>query len=431
MFSELQTLAEGLAEQLGRTVAIDDPTLALLVHTAQLGPVDRYRTESIMRRRAGAEAEAMSAQVGIAEATHAVRVPPRPDLGMLGRICVPIRSHGLLLGYLWLLEHDEPIEDAAITQAEEAAVTAGLIMYRDRLLDDLRRAEERERLRDLLSDDAKVRAHATETLSQQDAFGTRTSFIAFVAQVTSPEPIPELPLILEPAVHQVVRRLPPSSCLYLTRADHALLVAARGPGALTESDLARIGGLLRAACADVVAMRGEVTVGRGGTIHTLCDVPVSYRQARAAIRVAELVSGPTEVADWRALGIYGLLAELPLGELPPDAIPEPVRRLFEVDTSGQLVETLEAYLDHIGDVRAVIEKLHVHRTTLYYRLGRIGQLTGLDLADGQQRLAVHLGIKIAHLTGQHPGSRTATAVRARTSSSRRESDEPPAIRPPD
>ena len=43
------------------------------------------------------------------------------------------------------------------------------------------------------------------------------------------------------------------------------------------------------------------------------------------------------------------------------------------------------------------EALRVHRQTLYYRLSRIGALTGLDLADGQDRLLLHASLKAARL----------------------------------
>ena len=41
--------------------------------------------------------------------------------------------------------------------------------------------------------------------------------------------------------------------------------------------------------------------------------------------------------------------------------------------------------------------LRVHRQTLYYRLARIAELTGLDLADGEARLLLHASLKAARL----------------------------------
>ncbi|WP_262380136.1 PucR family transcriptional regulator [Nonomuraea sp. PA05] len=62
--------------------------------------------------------------------------------------------------------------------------------------------------------------------------------------------------------------------------------------------------------------------------------------------------------------------------------------------------TLEAFLDNAGDVQLTAEQMFVHRTTLYYRLQRIEELTGVQLASGEDRLAFHLGLKVARLLGR-------------------------------
>jgi DNA-binding PucR family transcriptional regulator len=46
--------------------------------------------------------------------------------------------------------------------------------------------------------------------------------------------------------------------------------------------------------------------------------------------------------------------------------------------------------------------LCIHRQTLYYRLGRIEAIPGLDLADGGDRLLVHLGVRAARLHAPLP-----------------------------
>ncbi|MEU7748142.1 helix-turn-helix domain-containing protein [Nonomuraea angiospora] len=39
----------------------------------------------------------------------------------------------------------------------------------------------------------------------------------------------------------------------------------------------------------------------------------------------------------------------------------------------------------------------MHRASIYPRLRRIEQVTSVDLADGEQRLALHPGIKVARM----------------------------------
>ena len=55
------------------------------------------------------------------------------------------------------------------------------------------------------------------------------------------------------------------------------------------------------------------------------------------------------------------------------------------------------WLDRAGSPQRAAAALCIHRQTLYYRLGRIAELTGLDLADGADRLLLHLGVRAARL----------------------------------
>ena len=76
-------------------------------------------------------------------------------------------------------------------------------------------------------------------------------------------------------------------------------------------------------------------------------------------------------------------------------------RLLATPGSQVLLTTLERYLDQAGNAHATAARLRLHRTTLYYRLQRIEELAGTDLKDGDERLCLHLGLKLARLTGQH------------------------------
>jgi DNA-binding PucR family transcriptional regulator len=64
-----------------------------------------------------------------------------------------------------------------------------------------------------------------------------------------------------------------------------------------------------------------------------------------------------------------------------------------------LVATLERYLDFAGDTRKTAGSLYLHRTSLYQRLRRVERLAGVDLANGDDRLALHLSLKLARLQG--------------------------------
>ena len=48
-----------------------------------------------------------------------------------------------------------------------------------------------------------------------------------------------------------------------------------------------------------------------------------------------------------------------------------------------LIHTLDVYLALGGDARKTAETLHLHRSTLYYRLDKITEAVGGDLGDGR------------------------------------------------
>ncbi|CAM5364492.1 Transcriptional regulator OS=Streptomyces fumanus OX=67302 GN=GCM10018772_53760 PE=4 SV=1 [Streptomyces fumanus] len=123
----------------------------------------------------------------------------------------------------------------------------------------------------------------------------------------------------------------------------------------------------------------------------------AWREASAAARaaLAEPRFGP--VAQWASIGPYRLLTAL-----PPGAAHDPAVRSLLSPAHRELARTAEVYLDHAGQAGRTAAALGVHRQTLYYRLARVEQLTGLDLDDGEHRLLLHMTLK-AHRLGPGPG----------------------------
>jgi DNA-binding PucR family transcriptional regulator len=70
----------------------------------------------------------------------------------------------------------------------------------------------------------------------------------------------------------------------------------------------------------------------------------------------------------------------------------------DAERGGELVTSVLAHLDALGDVRAAAAALNVHPNTLRYRLRRARELSGIDLDDPRERLACHLQLL---LVGRH------------------------------
>jgi DNA-binding PucR family transcriptional regulator len=116
--------------------------------------------------------------------------------------------------------------------------------------------------------------------------------------------------------------------------------------------------------------------------------------------VAAAVPAVRPVARWAGLGVYRLLAALPDPDLAKLLLDAPVRRLLD---SPDLADTVRCYLDRAGNVAQTAAALHIHRQTLYSRLGKAEQLTGLSLESGHDRLRLHLGLIIVPLLNEQDG----------------------------
>jgi sugar diacid utilization regulator len=401
--TRLQEIADEAAQELQRQVAIDDRQMRLLAHTEHDAAVDGVRLASILKQELPAALFRWLDAHQIASARHPVRLPPNPDpaLAMDARVCAPIRYGDHLLGYLWLTDRDETLADAALERMEQFAAEAGVAMYRELLLRDLDRSRERELVRDILSDSDDVRAHAAQQLVELEIVERDGPAVVLVASTETTSGGEPLRTALDVALNRVRRQLAPRSALHLLRPDHVLLVVSLSEPSVRRHGVAALAGQVRdEVAASLEAPAGSIRVAIGSRVDGLAQTRESYEQALRAAKVAVLVGGRFgDVVSWEDLGIYRLLAELPLDAMSTRVIHPGLRELLARPQTHFLVHTLEAYLDRAGDAQVTSAALFVHRTTLYHRLRRVEEIGGFSLADGEERLELHLGLKVARLQG--------------------------------
>lgn len=407
---ELQAVIEALAERLHRAVAIDDPDIHLIAHTAHNEDVDSSRVESVMKLSVGAEITDYAYGFGIRTSTGPVRMPPRPDLGMFGRVCIPIRCQTILLGYLWLIDNDETLTEEELADSCNVAAQAGEILFRNRLLDDLKRQRERELLLDILHSESDARGPlSTDVLSAEGLDPTMHCRVVLVRVLADTEDLDrDGELAIEMTIRRFLEKLSRTRRLITARRGgwgYALIAFRQADD--PSADLVDLAGRIRADLLRSAQRPEDVFVGIGPAVTGVLQAPLSHRRAVGVIEVCRSVAGIPAVSTWEDLGVYKVLNELPLDELADVAIPEGLRRLIAISGDQWLFETLETYLDAAGNVQESARLLKIHRATLYYRLSKIEQVTGMSLADGGDRLDLHLGIRLAHLMGETPGSPSA------------------------
>ncbi|WP_223840115.1 PucR family transcriptional regulator [Saccharopolyspora pogona] len=142
-------------------------------------------------------------------------------------------------------------------------------------------------------------------------------------------------------------------------------------------------------------------LGVSDAVDELSQIVRAHRQAFVAARAALLVPSLGEVARWGRLGAYDILLRLPGDEMVRAARVPALEALEAADSQQVLVTTLTAFFDNACDIRRTASRLCIHRATLYHRLRRIEKITDHHFDNGDDRLTLHLGLKLRALAAAY------------------------------
>ncbi len=387
-----------LAIEVGHPVGLDDRRYRFLAYSPHRDHVDEVRLASILQRSPPAEVAEWLDSLGLADAETYAKVPPNRSLGMVARVCIPVRFRDLVLGYIWLAETSGSLTSRAITTSIECAAELGPILYQQRLLDDDVRERERSLLSDLLGA-PEARAPAAARLIDDGWMKSDQHFSVIVLLCSHPldHALPERDRVALMASMEGLRRSRADCRVAVIPESHsmAMILTSPKPGAGIE-----VGRDLLAAAITALPRQHPWTpyVGVSDAHEQLEDLRHAYRQASWAAELASRLPGAERVVNWGELGSYRIIAELAGSARPALAGPPPtLAALLESSEGEVLVDTLEQYLERAGDVNATANALFLHRSSVYQRLRRIEELTGADLHDGDRRLELHLAIKLLRL----------------------------------
>ncbi len=139
-------------------------------------------------------------------------------------------------------------------------------------------------------------------------------------------------------------------------------------------------------------------VGVSREVQGLAALRDAYREARDTLSVAYALGDFQRVTYYGDLKLYRLLMAVGTQDAAPllSFYTESLRPLVAHDArrGGDLVRTLRGFFAAHGNLARAAVDLDIHRNTLVYRLERISALTGLDLDDPDDRLILHLALKV-------------------------------------
>ena len=277
----------------------------------------------------------------------------------------------------------------------QAVIVVALELLRRRVADDT----ERRLAGDVLSAMVSGELAGTELARRLEPFGLRDRVGVLV--LTPPRSVRGL---VEGALSAALRDEAPGGLAAGTgRFSCALLPAGRGAG---DEELFELAERVRGR---VSREAGLALPGGAGRAVPAGDLRRTFHEARCALEAQELAGertdgeasgrdgsdGAAPLATYRDLGSFQLLLSLQDDEalrLFCDSILAPIED-GEGAYGGELMRSLEAFIECNGQWERAARQLFCHRHTLRYRIRRVEELTGRSLDSARDRIDFWLALR--------------------------------------
>lgn len=376
--TDLFALADSLAGAIGGAVTIEDRLSRVLAYSSLQQHADRARAETILGRQAPEPLRAAFAARGVIHhlesSDEPLFVPADPNHGFSGRMVVAVRAGRELLGAIWVT-CPQPLDGVRRRALTDGARTVALHLLRSRASADLERQVETELVIQLL----EGTADAATVVSKLGLPQAPMYVIAFRAHVANQER--HAPLLLS-----------------FDRATTGFGWSRPGRSAISGNTLYTVlsGGDIAAARAWITALQAalptQFTIVAGISAPAVAEnLPAARQEADECLALHETRrpgSPPPAYEDsWDDILLQRLRAAAQSGRAPARG---PVTELRRHDTrhGTHYIATLRAWLQTQGDPAEAGRQLGVHENTVRNRLRKMAELTTLDLADGDKRLAM-------------------------------------------
>ena len=378
----LKELAATLADLIGQSVSIETERFEALA-SANIAAFDEARRYTLREGRTDPRLvqalETRGVLAEIRETLRPVSIPQMADVGLeMERILAPIVVHGDIYGYMWIIAADRPLNDLDRLAIESGATIAALMLLYQEALQSAEASLKGGLLAQLIEGAGGRAAVLTD---QALRFGFDLT-APFALLVLDPDDRTSKKLV------QLYRRV-----TRLAGAVDGALVAGQFAGAVVV--LAAADGLPRL-LTRIQEGAGGLRIGVSAPARGAESVAVAYQQAAVTLHIARRLGMAARVVHIDDLGYLHTLYQAGPGALSQNPAVAGLRRLLD-EQGADFFRTLEAYLDAGGNGVQTAELLHIHRSTLNYRLQRIAEICAADLSDPAARINLQVALKLLRL----------------------------------
>ena len=387
----LQAMTDVICKLTGKIIVIQDKRLEVKAISApQNTDIDIAELEEILTHREELPAVLRNRKAAAkAHQSHWQQILPVKNLG---RLVSPIVSGDRARGYLSIIGPADGLDMLDTLTVEHGAAACALEMAKAKAVSEAKKALRGNFLEGLLAGTLppkeidRLSGRLDHDTSPPHAIMTFTWAEADAPSVRR----------LETTINWLLRNHSRPALLHIYGDQHACVFQALRPGEDMESAYQFARRLFEQI--DAEYPKTHLIAGISGPAETLDNWTHVYQEALQAMQLGKRLK-MHQMVDFESLGIYRLLGKLEDITAVQEFTNQVIGPLVKYDEQHRstLVQTIDEYFNHHGNISQTAEALFIHRNTLLYRLDRIQELTGHNLNQANMRLALHLSLKLWQL----------------------------------
>lgn len=388
-------LARKLAELVGHSISIETDRFEAIA-TENLNEVDEARRYTQLHGRTDPRLINALEQRGylpkIRASLRALHLPPMPDVGLeMERILAPVVVHGEIYGYMWIIADDHSISEIDMMAIEIGATIAALMTLYQESVQSAEASLKGNLLTQLIEGETSPRDTILTDQSLRYGVDLRSPYAMML--IDFDDAAASRSMRLYRGINQLIAAEGWAAVVGQFAGQFVILVQA------TE-DLPAVAKQVQEKA--IVSLNGQtpstLRIAVSGTHNGVESVRMAYSECRDTLDIARRLKMTRRISYFNQLGYLHALYQAGPASLHGNPMVPVLRKLLD-ETQADLLHTLEAYLDQGGNGVATAEALHIHRSTLNYRLDRIVQICDVSLQDPQTRMNLQVALKLMRLFG--------------------------------
>lgn len=389
-FNNLKDFVDEVSEVLNCPITVEDATHHLLAYSKHDEKTDSARISTIMGRRVPEHVINALWKNDIIptllSSKRPLKIEEIPEIGLGNRIAISIRKNEETLGFIWVLDQHQSLDEQDLDYLVEASKAAKNLLLKIQTNMYKKQQDQQEIFRMLLKGNFIEEQKAVMQFEQLEI--TPPSIFSII--------IFRFQSLIFDSFHKqliyVMETIQTLNIIFYQVEDNDFIILASPKTKEPTTELQDYIKTFTHKMKERFHING-MQCGFGGIYHNLQFINSSFKEAQSILELKRIF--PNELLNvygYHQLGLFKHIKTLAHYYQKP----RPIMILEDYDkkNNSELLVTLETYLDYDLNLNEAAKHLHIHVNTLNYRLKRIAELAQISFKNFNEKAELYLNLKL-------------------------------------